>query len=113
MITWKQWVDDASGGESVRQVASRINASPSSVSKWFRTNRPPVDAVVNVARVYHADMSVGFLSAGILNLSDLDRCVRGRLPFLPTHVLVEELARRGARTSEDLPHEAPDWESRV
>lgn len=111
MITWKQWVEQASDGDSARRIASNIGASPSSVAKWFRTNRPPAFAVVNVARAYGADIVVGFVCAGIMSVDDVQRDVKNRLKFVPTHLLLDELHSRGQRRTDELSHAlAPEWE---
>ncbi|MFF8187755.1 hypothetical protein ACF044_10905 [Microbacterium sp. NPDC016588] len=111
MITWKQWVKNAAGSESIRQIASKISVSPSSVSKWFRTGRPPADAVVAVARAYRADIVVGLVCAGIMTVDDVQRDVENRLKFVPTYLLLNELHARGNRGTDDLAHGlAPEWE---
>jgi hypothetical protein len=97
-------VKDASNGASARQVASKISVSPSSVAKWFRTGKPPAFAVVAIARLYDADVDVGFVAAGIMNVDDVQRAVDQRLRAVPTHMLLAELTRRGQEGTDGLKH---------
>jgi DNA-binding transcriptional regulator YdaS (Cro superfamily) len=94
MITWKQWVQDSTGGASARAIASRINVSPSSVATWMRTERPPASAVVEIARAYSADIVVGLVTAGIMSEDDVKADVERRLRHVPMELLLAELARR-------------------
>jgi hypothetical protein len=94
MIAWEQWVRDSTGGASARSISSRINVSPSSVATWMRTGRPPASAVVEIARVYGADIVVGLVTAGIMSEDDVKADVERRLRHVPMELLLAELARR-------------------
>ncbi|PPF64519.1 hypothetical protein C5E11_03770 [Clavibacter michiganensis] len=81
------------------------------MSKWFRTGRPPSSAVVACARVYDADIVVGFVCAGIMTVDDVQRDVERRLKFVPTKLLLAELMQRGEQGTHGLKHSlAPEWD---
>jgi hypothetical protein len=103
-MTWKEWVKEATGADSARQIASKISVSPSSVSTWFRTGKPPASAVVSIARAYGADIVVGLVCAGIMSMEDVESGAEGRMQFVPTRLLLAELSQRGARNTDDLTH---------
>lgn len=94
MISWEQWVKDSAGGASARSISSKINVSPSSVATWMRTGKPPASAVVEIARVYSADIVVGLVTAGIMSEDDVKADVERRLRHVPMELLLAELARR-------------------
>ncbi|WP_202567158.1 hypothetical protein [Agreia sp. COWG] len=62
------------------------------------------------ARVYDADITVGLVCAGIVSVGDVQRDVERRLRFVPTMLLLAELARRGEEDTHGLKHAlAPEW----
>jgi len=100
------WARGAAGGDSARQIASSIGYSPSSVAKWFRTGRPPSRAVVALARAYGGDIVVGLVCAGIMTMDDVTSGAEGRLRFVPTGLLLAEVAQRGQQAPEDFTPDA-------
>lgn len=111
MITWEQWVRDASGRVSAREIASETSYSASSVSLWMRTGRPPAAAVIEIARTFGADIVVGLVCAGWVTREEVLKGLEARLQHVPTTFLVAELSRRadtkGKQFADTLP---PGWD---
>lgn len=92
MNTWAQWLEQATHGDSLRDIASQIGFSKSSLSRWKATGRPPAEAVIVIAKVYGADLCSGLASAGYTHAPGLS--AMELLREIPTDLLVEEFHRR-------------------
>jgi hypothetical protein len=112
--TWVLWLSVAARGESAASIASKTVYTRASVSTWIRTGRPPVDAVLQIARAYDASVLDGLEAAGWLSAQDVAN-VRGEvLTSAPSRDLIAELNSRALRAPEhefyDPPTDPSTWE---
>lgn len=93
--TWDEWFARATEGETQGQIADRLGVSRATVVRWLRGGVLDPNAVLAVARAYHADPIEGLLAARWLKPADLHNGgVKYIVSYAPTRLLVNELHRR-------------------
>jgi IS30 family transposase len=94
MATLAEWVTVSTGGESLRTIATRLNRSPDSLSRWLRRQKMPAEVIIQLSRVYHADLLAGALSGGVISDEDVDRAMPNLLRQASLVQLTAEVHRR-------------------
>lgn len=94
MNTWMEWLREAAGWVSDREIARRVGVSPSSVGRWADTP-PKVENVVTIARTFGAPVSEALVAAGYVSRDELHtpQAIRN-LGAFTSRELLAELNRR-------------------
>lgn len=93
--TWNEWLDHATEGETQIQIAERLGVSRATVARWVHRKVLEPNAVLAIARAYHADPIQGLLASGWLKPQDLNNGgMLYMVSYAPLRMLVNELHRR-------------------
>lgn len=101
MTEWEAWVRHITGGATSRQVGAKIGHSHTTALKWMHDPVSP-EAVITLARAYHADLLRAFVAAGWLDEKDLQLTMDEALQKVASVKLTAELHRRAVRAYEKL-----------
>lgn len=93
MQTFKQWVREATGGQSLRQMAEVLADSHPTIGRRINANDPTL--VPEIAQAYGADPIDGLIACNFITTSDLENhWKRSNLRSYTDLELAEEIVRR-------------------
>jgi hypothetical protein len=92
-----EWIAETTDNASARRIASRLNRSNDSVSRWLKRGDMPADVIIQLARVYDGNLLEGVLAGGVIVPEDVEKAMPSLLRYAPMWMLTEELHRRTIR----------------
>jgi len=75
METINDWVNEATGGDSWRAIAARLDTTHPTIQRRLRDQ--PADAIHAIANAYGINPIPGFIAAGIITEFDLRQYTKG------------------------------------
>ena len=99
-MSWINYVSSIAGDDSPSTIAKKINAYPSTVTRWGKT-QPSPEAVVAFARAYSRPVIEAILAAGWITEEEARlRTRKSNASDLNNQELINELQRRLALATE-------------
>lgn len=91
----REYVEQVTGGASLRSVAARTSIEPSTLSRQFARESVPVETVVAIARAYRGDLLLGLVIGGFITQDEAAEFTsRGSLADATDLQLAQETLQR-------------------
>lgn len=108
----QQWVANATGDASGREIAAKIGWTASTVNRQLSKDAPDPELVVAIARKYSASVLDGLIAHGLIKPDELNsRVIVSSISDATDAELVAEIYRRlqeGSATGTDSVHDVTD-----